>query len=438
MVGPGRAEPGRREAGFTLIELVVVIAILGLVVVGLTQVLLSIFTTTTSVKTRVSGSDSAFLTSARFQDDVNASVTAGTVAAVARDTAGCGGVSSLLRLASTSDVTGKELVITSYDVVTTKLERRTCTGSTLPEALAASPHTVAVVTPLGPGANPVTIQCQATTGAALAPAPPAGDTQCRLVTMKVTTIGGYAFTLKGLRSAEAESTSSTRLRQCTLVVEDNANVYQNNPTRNYNDRDDYGGTDTGSRSYMEDRNRSGSSTQVKAYFRFDLSRPCYGRAQGEPAFLPANRTLTSAQMVLTFAAPSRSAAGGPTCPATHDLAVLSGDGTAADPAGRWDPNFLTWNTSPVNGTVAPTRTAPLLGINHRFGTTATMVDQRLDPLDVLPEVSTWYAGGVGHENNGWVLSNVANTCDKGDEFSNKFVARGNSAEAPRLVITWAG
>jgi prepilin-type N-terminal cleavage/methylation domain-containing protein len=415
----GRA-PGP-DAGFTLVELLVAVIVAALVVGGLAEVLGSVLHNTDTTVTRVEGSGSAFLTGARFGDDVSASEAIGAAAAVSRGAVGCGGdASSVVRFLSSGNDADQAVVVTSYSVTAEPaLERRVCAGTDLAAALAADPRTITVVPHLATGATPVTVACRATSGASPAPATPAGDAQCRIVTLTVSTPGGYTFTLKSVRSVTSADPSSPLLWQCTLVVTDDANVYQDQPDRNFNDRDDYGES-PGGRNFIEDRNKDGKV--IKGYFRFNLAGPCDGTAAGEPAFRPPQRALTSATLRLVFHDATQNGSN-QKCNAQHNIDVL---------ARTWDPATLTWNNSPVQQYPAD----GLQPLRHGFATTGSWVDRPVT-VDVLAEVRHWYPapGGGDWANQGWVVSDMVNGCD--DHESNKFMSKGaNNALSPRLVLTW--
>ena len=410
-----------REEGFTLVELLIGLVIMVLVVGALSQVIISVSFNADRTVTRVTSSGSAFLTGARFAEDVGTSSAIGTAPPVSRAVTGCGGdTSALVRFLSVSGSPGAGVVVTSYSVTPDRvLERRTCAGTSVDDALAAMPRVIAVVPELALSPKPVTVECRATAGALAAPATVAGDIQCRLVAMTVLTKDRYSFTVRGLRSEGSSTGSAPVLRQCTLVVSDDANVYQDQPDRNFNDRDDYGES-PGGRNFIEDRSKAGKI--ISGYFRFNLSGPCDGTASGEPAFMPPQRTLTSASLRLVFHDATQNLSN-QKCTSQHNLDVL---------ARAWDPATLTWNTSPV-------QQFPLDGlqpIRHGFTTQATWVDRPFT-VNVLPEVRHWYPspGGGDWANRGWIVSDMPNGCDEHE--SNKFMSKGsNNALTPRLVLSW--
>jgi prepilin-type N-terminal cleavage/methylation domain-containing protein len=424
VIGPTERQRRReagKERGFTLVEILVTIVILALVVGGMAEVLITVFRDTGATATHVAGADSAFITDARFADDVAASSPIGTGLPVARASAGCGGdASSLVRFTSTSTVAGQQVQVTSYSINGAALERRTCAGVDLPSALAATPSVSVVVSALATSANPATVQCRATAGALPAPAPPAGDSQCRIVSLTVLTPDGYSFTLQGERSTGTPGvTSPPVLRQCTLVATDDANAYQNFPDRNFDDRDEFENS-PGGRNFIENRNASGEI--IDGYFRFNLAGPCQGVANGEPAFMPPGKNLASATLKVVFHDHTENNSN-VRCTAQDNLDVL---------AGAWDPATLTWNTSPL--VVSPA--TALEPIRHGFTSLASWIDQPVS-VNVLAEVKHWYPapGGGDWVNNGWVFSDLPNGCDAID--SNKLISKGgDSSLAPQLVLTW--
>ena len=425
------------EGGFTLIELIVVIVVTGILLSGFAAVIINTFGDSTDTIASMDSSSSAFLTGARFGDDVQSAATipATSTPAVSRNVAGCGGEANvLLRLVAPS-TDGSAVDVITYSVgAGPSLLRTRCAGATITAALASPGSIIRVVNSLAKTVSPapVLVNCRATAGANDAPVTTAGDAQCRIVTMRVTTKTGYTFHVKGVRTSRDVTDSSPPVeRRCTLLASDNANAYEDQPNRNFNDHDDYGGD---GRTYMEDRNRSGWT--IRAYLRFDLSSACQDTANGEPPFMPPGQVLTGANLKLTFVESARDS-GDNRCDSTHTLEVLN------EP---WDATTLTWMT-PVNQDFSVDPLNPPVGrtpgrktIRHGLSTSAAWTSQ-LQSFDVLGEVNHWYPGVTGSANigdwanYGWVMSSQG-TCDYQE--SHKWMSKGaNSDLSPHLVITWS-
>ena len=85
-----RRMEGTDEAGFTLIELVVVVAILPIVVGGIVMALLSVFSLQGTVTNRVGDSNDALVASAYFNRDVQSAASMTVQSQMGGSSYGCG------------------------------------------------------------------------------------------------------------------------------------------------------------------------------------------------------------------------------------------------------------------------------------------------------------------------------------------------------------
>lgn len=144
------------EAGFTLIELVIVTAVLPIVIGGLAIGLVSIFSLQTSISNRVSDTEDAQVVSSTYLSDVQS---AGFITTESSSTPQCGTGDQLLGLGSNfSTVTNTFESSVSYVSVQTSsgysLVRNVCTGgSTTPSS------TTTISNNLPSGQSPPTITC---------------------------------------------------------------------------------------------------------------------------------------------------------------------------------------------------------------------------------------------------------------------------------------
>jgi prepilin-type N-terminal cleavage/methylation domain-containing protein len=149
------------ESGFTLIELVIVTAVLPIVIGGLALGLVSIFSLQTSVQNRISETQDAQIVTSTFLSDVQG---AGFITTESASSPQCGTGDQLLGLGSNfSTVTNTFETSTSYDSVNTgsgySLVREVCTdGSTTP-----SPGNITTLSNNLPSSqSPPTIKCNTT------------------------------------------------------------------------------------------------------------------------------------------------------------------------------------------------------------------------------------------------------------------------------------
>ena len=217
----GDATPsrGRDDAGFTLIEMVVVIAILPLVVGGLAATLLAVFGLQNSTANRIGDSNDALISSSFFTKDVQSAQKVETLTTPA---CGSGSQTQLLGMEWSLDANGSYDTVVSYVLVNGNgygsgqgpskwLIRQICTAG------ASTTPTSTIVISHDAGANPALVFNP--TGFIAAGYPSAGGTWKSTqglygVTLSITAPGSqYPYTLSGLPSA------STSTGQLATVVQ---------------------------------------------------------------------------------------------------------------------------------------------------------------------------------------------------------------------------
>lgn len=404
-MGIGRLAAGARsveQQGFTLVEVLVALVIATLIAGATSAAMIMTFRTTKSTEGRVESSSSGFQTNARFVDDISSATPIESALAVSRGQQGCGGdANSVLRVLARS---GDDVEVRSYSIAQAGavLERRTCSGNYLAAALAATPHVNEVTSDLASGAGAVNVTCRANAGAVLAPATPAGDAQCRIVTLAVKTRTGFEFQLEGHRdTTQSPAASIPNVKKCTLLSSGDAWVTSYPPNT---------GTNYGRDWHNNTFRRSGYATgngELQTYIVVDLLGPCTG--SGEPPFLPGGRTITSATFSLWL----------------YDIRTGSNleDHGLTALGDKWDEAAVTWDDHPY----------PKAGaIKKVFD--AWPKDQGFT-VQVLDDVTNWYSGAW--PNYGWVLArNQGN--DSGTDNGFWWGARESSdlRHWPRLTVTW--
>ena len=189
------------EAGFTLVELLVAIAILGIIIPAIGAALISIIHNTNDTNQRLVESHDAQITAAYFANDVQSVAVTGTVTpgSVSYDTA-CNrtGDTSLIEFKSwqydtTGSISSYNLVVYSTEAVSGSLppvqllRRRFCQG---PNGVAPSLVTDVVAGHLLSGTTPPAV-CT----------PTACSGQPAAVAMIVTESSGYTFVVSGVGRA---------------------------------------------------------------------------------------------------------------------------------------------------------------------------------------------------------------------------------------------
>lgn len=186
------------EAGFTLVELLVAIAILGIIIPAIGAALISIIHNTNATSQRLAESHDAQITAAYFGNDVQSVAVTGTVTpgSASYDTA-CdrAGDTSLIEFKwweydTTGSISSYHLVVYSTEPVSGSsppaqlLRRRFCQG---PNGVAPSLVTDVVVGHLVSGVSSPTVCTSACSGQ------PAGA-----AAMTVTETSGYRFVVSGV------------------------------------------------------------------------------------------------------------------------------------------------------------------------------------------------------------------------------------------------
>lgn len=200
-----RSSGHRAQAGFTLIEVLVAVAITALLIglVGGALVVTQRSTDTTAGS--FVSSNSAFRTSARFADDVAGVGPASDVTSgfVTSGLPGCGGSPAVVRLVGPGSPSST-VRVRSYQVAGTPsapaLIRNECTGATLAAALAADATSTEVVPNLAT-TSAVTALCN---GEAFAP-----GVECDAVSMSIVTATGLSYTLDASVRAARTPTAVT-------------------------------------------------------------------------------------------------------------------------------------------------------------------------------------------------------------------------------------
>lgn len=400
----------RGQAGLTLVELLVAMAITAIILpVAVTVFFLTVRSSAQSTD-RLTSSNSALQTNARFVDDIRSAQSLPGATAIARNQPGCGGdSSSVLRVVGE---TNGVVEVRSYSIVAsnTALVRRVCSGVTLADALAAPPRSSDVTTDLSSAPDAVDVTCRANAGATPAPVG-SGDAQCRVVSMRVRTSSGYEFTLLGERdSTQSPVSSTTTLKKCTLLASADTWVSSYDPDTNY-------GRETHMSVFWR---RTGAYGYVFSFFQIDLLGPCTG--PGEPGYLPGGKPLDSATLQLWLIRN-----GTPDCCGYESVHMLR---VVGDP---WDENTLTWHKRPAVVSDIPV---------HEFQTGRPFSGERPFTFNVLNEVSQWYAnvGNGGRPNYGWRMDRGDAPIPDDTGTSNGFWwgSRDNpdAGKWPVLTVTW--
>jgi prepilin-type N-terminal cleavage/methylation domain-containing protein len=178
LVGAHRARQRAADGGFTLIELVVVVAVMPIVIGALSLGILSVFTLQSSVSNRLTDSDDAQLVSVNFQNDVQSAASVTTASTPASAPAPCAPASGSgsgfqvlgLQLGNGSEIS--YIAAPAASGTSYVLYRNRCaSGSTAPSTSTVMAHDLpaSVVNPATP---PVTIACT-TSSSTCAGTPPA-------------------------------------------------------------------------------------------------------------------------------------------------------------------------------------------------------------------------------------------------------------------------
>ncbi|MEI2637758.1 MAG: DNRLRE domain-containing protein [Microthrixaceae bacterium] len=295
--------------------------------------------------------------------------------------------------------------VRSYSITQTGtvLERRTCSGTDLPTALAATPRVNEVTTDLDGGAGAVQVACRANANAALAPATPAGDEQCRIVTLTVKTRTGFEFELEGHRDmTQSPAASVPNVKKCTLLPGADTWVSTYSAGNNY-------GRDW--RNFTVRRSGYGDWNGEKlAYFMVDLLGACTG--PGEPPFLPGGKQIMSAEFQIFLIGSAHVSN-----LEEHSLTALG------DP---WDEGLLT--------------AQPELRPGVKSGAISRFFDawpsNKAYTFQVLDEVNHWYDGSW--PNYGWVLARGEGNDGHGTDAGFWWGGResSDSRHWPKLTLTW--
>ena len=202
---------GGDDAGFTLIELIIVVTILPIVVGGIAVALLSVFGLQNQTNNRIGDSNDELYSSTTFNKDVQSAEQIETVS-----TPACGGAqqTQLLGLQWALNSAGTYTTVVSYVTVpvtapngktTTSLVRQICTSgaSTTPTQTRAISHDV--------GSPTLTFN---PTGFIAIPAPWQSTHGLYGVTMSITAPGStYPYTLSGLPSAGSSTGAVSQINQ---------------------------------------------------------------------------------------------------------------------------------------------------------------------------------------------------------------------------------
>lgn len=417
----------RSQAGLSMLELMTALIIAALIVGSVVAGLGVIRRTNQLSSENLTSSNSAFLTSGQFSDDV-ASVgpVSGVSDLVAAGATGCGGSTSALRLMGlTAD--GSAVQVRSYHVNAvgdrTELRRRTCTGTSLGTATSSSTFSNSLlVRDLATGPAPVSITCDG--GDPVTP-------HCHVVEMRVETATGRDFDLRGTIASVMNPSPTTSIApavappsgKCTLVATETT----------------WGGTGgvAGSgdgrsgdvRMYTYD-----DTNQRNSYLRFDLTKPCIGANDTWPS-LPGGRNLTGATLQLNYTGKSST-----TCWFLGDIAGVSREGQVLQPLS----GTANWTEATLTGANMPTSVygdntyKVTFDTEYKFTTGEVKnppLVKQLSQTGIIEAVKKWYTAGVW-TNNGWILrrSSVGDTCS----VSNMFASRhdSNAARRPQLIIKW--
>ncbi len=398
------------EAGFTLLELIIVLAISSLVIGGMATIVGLSASIDRSVQSNMESSTDGFRTSSLFADDVAATGPApGTTAIIGRGLPGCGDIASALRLVGPGRTGG--VIVRSYTRTTVGaadvLERRQRAGSTLDEALNASMSKEAVAPDLATGPDAVVARC-----ASDGPAPPFNDAACTEVTLTITTTSGFRFSVAGSSPSTRNPTATTAVQParapaigtCTIVASQTGWASSGGLISGSSSTVHYGDTTL----YTYD-----SGNHRDAYLMFDLTGPCVGPGDSWPT-LPGGRLITSVELWITYLGKS---SGGGISRDGHTLEAL-------DTASTWSENTLNGDNMPGG-----TRNS------YSFNVTSPGSATRHVNAAITTAVNQWYTAG-GWKNNGFRLrrSGIGDTLGKFNRFASRFDA--NPQLRPRLVITW--
>jgi prepilin-type N-terminal cleavage/methylation domain-containing protein len=182
VVGAHRARQRAVDGGFTLIELVVVVAVMPIVIGALSLGILSVFTLQSSVSNRLTDSDDAQLVSVNFQNDVQSAASVTTASTPLSAPAPCAPASGSgsgfqvlgLQLGNGSEIS--YIAAPAASGTSYVLYRNKCaSGSTAPSTSTVMAHDLpaSVVNPATPPVTPpVTITCT-TSSTTCAGTPPA-------------------------------------------------------------------------------------------------------------------------------------------------------------------------------------------------------------------------------------------------------------------------
>jgi prepilin-type N-terminal cleavage/methylation domain-containing protein len=166
------------DAGFTLVELLVAIAILGIIIVPLAETIIVGLRTTTGAQQRLTESRGVLISAAFFANDVQSADPTGlTVGSSAR----CGAGNAVVTMQWANDVSNSNIaayVIATDPSGTLLLQRRFCQNGTLLNTVTVAPDLAAV---------PPTVTCSPGCGSP------------RTLTMTVTERTGYSYRVQGTR-----------------------------------------------------------------------------------------------------------------------------------------------------------------------------------------------------------------------------------------------
>ena len=188
--------PAGEDAGFTLVELCISIALLGVVTVGLTAVMFTALTADRRTATRLDESRDIQFVNAYLADDVQ-----GATSVATGGTARCGTGTAALELRGVSYDTaslGAQVTVVSY-VLTTSMVDGVATGA-LHRYACAAPASPAPSYPLAPASDVVVARSLATTPPVVTCSPsPCGATTTAVSVALVPVGGGTAVSVGGTR-----------------------------------------------------------------------------------------------------------------------------------------------------------------------------------------------------------------------------------------------
>lgn len=419
-----RQQGRRRQGGFTIVELLVAIAVTGLIIGAASVGLNFMNRQNTASATSLTSSNSAFQTGTRFSDDVSSVTPVSGVAQgdlVTSGTNGCGDAAAILRLVGSS-TTGSVLVRSYHRVPTgsrAQLVRRECTGADLTAAITSAATSTIVVRDLDPATTSTDVRCD---GGAV-------GANCRVLTMAVTTASGRTFSVRGSIAAALEPTPTTVPQLSVAPVVGTCTIPASATA--------WGATGGYAGGSGDNHNGDGSlytyndTNHRRSFLKFDLTQPCAGPSDSFPT-LPGGREITGATLYLAYTGKT-----GSTRP-TSDWACWA--------FGKWDMSVSkdeqvleplndtpTWSETTLTGSNMPG------GIRGGYSTTFSVSNQGSltahTGTAIVDAVKGWYAPG-GWVNNGWRLSRsgVGDTCGNFNTFASRL--NSNTALRPKLVITW--